>query len=337
MSITEVARKANVSIATVSRVLNASPLVNAATVRRVQQAMRALKYRPPPVAERRGRKASPGGRLRHKTVALLWTSGRSAAGSLTGMEMLRGAAEALTALKVSLVVGQVGEDGHLPVAVSEGQVDGLLLHGPEPGPELSARLRTFPSVWLLSVGARDWGDRVRPDHAALGESAADTLAEAGCRRVACVSYAPSHGLFYTMRAEGFAHRAAVLGIENIPVGRSLPAQLDAGSRYRAATQVAEELLSLSPRVDGVFVANELGGYLHEQLVRKGARPMKDFVMIAGDRDFCPQHLEPEPILVDVEGAALGRLAVDQLLWRVGHPSAPRGTRLLVSRIEKPRT
>src|SRR3989338_3395336 len=51
-SIADVARTAAVSTTTVSRVLNKVPTVNEAHRRRVLEAMRALRYRPNPSAQR---------------------------------------------------------------------------------------------------------------------------------------------------------------------------------------------------------------------------------------------------------------------------------------------
>jgi LacI family transcriptional regulator len=336
MSITSVAKAAGVSIATVSRVLNDPHLVNPGTVRRVEEAMRTLNYRVAPTAERRGRKADARGRLRHKTVAFLWTGGRSSATSLTGMDMLQGASAALRKHRVNLIADYVDADGKLPAAVVAGAVDGVLLHGPEPSPEVTQKLRGLPAVWLLSPGASQWGDRVRPDHQKLGVDALDFLADRGCKNIVCVTYADRLGSFFAMRSAGFAYRAEQRGITCRFLGRNFAEVPDAAARFRLAAQIAEEFEQLSPRSDALFVANELGGYLHEQLVRRGIKPMTDFLMIAGDRDFAPQHLEPEPIMVTVHGVDIGRLAVDLLLWRLENPDVRQVAQLIASSLIEPK-
>jgi len=63
MNITEVARRAGVSIATVSRVVNRSAPVRSSTRERVREAIRALGYEPDPAARRLARrKATPASR-----------------------------------------------------------------------------------------------------------------------------------------------------------------------------------------------------------------------------------------------------------------------------------
>ena len=52
ISITDVARRANVSITTVSRVLNKIPTVNKEIAQRVEQVIGELKFRPNPTAQR---------------------------------------------------------------------------------------------------------------------------------------------------------------------------------------------------------------------------------------------------------------------------------------------
>jgi DNA-binding LacI/PurR family transcriptional regulator len=214
-------------------------------------------------------------------------------------------------------------------------VDGVLLHGPEPSPEVTQKLKGLSAVWLLSPGANQWGDRVRPDHQKLGFDALDFLADRGCKNVVCVTYADRLGHFFSMRTAGFAHRAEQRGIACRFLGRNSSEAPDLAARFLLATKIAEEFEQLSPRPDALFVTNELGGYLHEQLVRRGIKPMRDFLMIAGDRDFAPQHLEPEPIMVSVHGADIGRLAVDLLLWRLENPDVMQVTQLMASSLIEP--
>lgn len=335
VSIVKVAAKAGVSIATVSRVLNSSHLVNAATARRVTQVMRELNYSVSPAGRRRGRKPKEHNDLKYRTVGFLWTAPRLSSSSLTGVEMLQGASAALREHKVNLLVDHLGLDGRLPAAVESGEIDGLLIHGHEPPPDVSQKLSRLPTVWLLSPGSNRWGDRVRPDHERLGMDAAGHFAAKGCKRIVCVTYAPKHGAFYTLRASGFAHQAAELGINCTMIGLNLEPQMNHPDRFRTASLIADQICALSPSLDGLFVANELGGYLHAQLSRKAPRPMREFVMIAGDRDFAPQHLEPPPMLVTVHGYELGRLAVELLFWRLSNQSSPQVTKLLASSLEGP--
>lgn len=55
ISITDVARRAKVSITTVSRVLNKVPTVNKQVAQRVQQVITELKFKPNPTAQRLAR------------------------------------------------------------------------------------------------------------------------------------------------------------------------------------------------------------------------------------------------------------------------------------------
>lgn len=335
MSITNVAREAGVSVATVSRVLNDRHLVNPQTLRRVEEAMRTLNYRVARAAERRGRKADARGGLRHKTVVFLWTGGRSSATTLTGVDMLQGASAALRRHGVSLVADYLDAEGKLPAVLASGEVAGVLLHGPEPAPEIAARLKGLPVVWLLSPGSSRWGDRVRPDHQRLGVDSINLLHAKGCKNVACITYAERPGTFFSMRTEGFMQEAARLGVKCTVLGQRDVELTNAACRFRAASTLADEIMALSPRPDGVFVTNDLGGYLHEQLIRRGIKPMTDFVMIAGDRDYAPQHLEPEPIMVNIHGMELGRLGVDLLLWRLENPNVPKVAQLLTPTLVLP--
>ena len=56
--------------------------------------------------------------------------------------------------------------------------------------------------------------------------------------------------------------------------------------------------------------------------------MRDVIFIAGDKEHCPQHLDPVPVKVDVHSQAIGRMAAELLLWRLTNPQAPFVTQLV---------
>ena len=183
----DVAKLAGVSLQTVSRVINDSPHVRAATRERVQDAMRKLEYRPNPVA-----RALVTGRSRTLGVVSFDTTLYGPASTLFGIE--RAAHEAdyfvsivsLRSLTRSSVVSAVerlrdqGVDGILVIAPQESATQALL-HMPENVPVVAAeagpddsvpivgidqveggRLATahllelgHPTVWHIS-GPRDW-------------------------------------------------------------------------------------------------------------------------------------------------------------------------------------
>ena len=338
MSLLKVAKAAGVSPATVSRVLNRGSMVNKETARKVRQAMKMVGYRPAPPAERRGPKARLHLPLRHDAVAFLWTAGRQPAQTLTGIGLLEGASAALRRHRVSLVVDYLDGPGDLPHLIASEQLDGLLLHGPEPDPAVAARLRNFPVVWLLSPGSRVWGDRVQPDHRLAGRQALDHFISRKCRSLCCITHkpTPSGYDFFAERADAFAQAARLHGLPMTTLGEEIERPGDDAGRFAAAESLVAAFAKLSPRPDGLFVASDLGSYVHDHLRQRKIRPMRDVVLIAGDKEHCPQHLDPVPVKVDVHSQSIGRMAAELLLWRLTNTEAPFVTQLVQPRLIVPR-
>jgi LacI family transcriptional regulator len=329
MSLSQVAKVAGVSPATVSRVLNRGTSVSRETTQKVRQAIKSVGYRPAPPAERRGPKARMHLPLRHNAIAFLWTAGRIPAQTLTGIGLLEGASTALRKHRVSVVVDYLDDPADLPPLIASEKLDGLLLHGPEPDAALVARLRRFPIVWLLSPGSRVWGDRVQPDHRLVGRQAFDFLA-AKSKSLSCITYKPGQAgyEFYSERADAFAQLARLRQVPLTTLGADIDPPRDDAGRFKAAETLVTEFSKLSPRPDGLFVANELGSYVHDQLRQRRIRPMRDVTLICGDKEHCPQHLDPVPVKVEVHSQSIGRLAAELLLWRLTNPSAPFVTQLV---------
>jgi len=353
MSIVQIAKLAGVSTATVSRVLNESDVVSDATVAKVHQAMKRMDYHPPPPGSRRGPKAHLHARLQHRAIAFLWTAsykpmpeheggiplttgtttgftwpgGQEPAETLTGHALLQGAAAALRMHRLSLTIDYLYHSGCLPSIVENQRVDGLLLHGPEPEESLAAKLRQVPSVWLLLSGATTWGDRVQPDHRGVGAKALDYFVNQNCRNVCCITYRPTArgNRYHTERANSFEHHAHLHQVSCVLLGANMDEPSDSQGLFESAEKLVEQFVKLKPRPEGLFVANNLGYYVHEHLRRRGVEPMRDVRYVCGDREVVYQHMEPEPIKVDIHSYEIGRLAVELLIVRLANPDAPRIT------------
>lgn len=336
-TIAQVARSAGVSTATVSRVINDPSLVRPDTVKRVQSAMRKLDYTPQPPAKRRGPKAHLHFPLQHKTVALVWTRGVEPSSTITGQRMQEAAAKALQRHRISLITTFLDAGDELPDAIVAGRVDGLLLVGPEPEPEVAETLRALPSVWLLYNGSRAWGDRVQPDHRGIGRQSTDYLVAAGSRHPVCITNCsrPDRNDYYAERADAFRQFAVMHGLDPVLIGTSTPYAPDEAGKAQQACDMVAEALAQRPRVDGVFVANGLGHYVHGELLRSGIRPMQDIPLVAGDAEAVARHLDPPPVTIDIHSSVLGRLAVELLLTRLSHPKAPRVRQLVCADLAIP--
>ncbi len=343
----QVAKLAGVSTATVSRVLNERNVVSAETVAKVRQAMKRVGYQPPPPGARRGPKAHLHARLEHRAIAflwlgpqrrddvpagdsgggLLWPGGIQPSQTLTGHALLQGAASALRKHWVSITVDYLYAAEHLPQAIETGKVDGLLLHGPQPDERLAATLRQFPAVWLLYSGAHDWGDRVQPDHRAVGRNVLDYFASQKCRQVCCITYRPKwpDNRYHTERANAFEQFARLRQIPVVTLGEDADEPDNSQGLFDLAGKLVDQFARLKPRPDALFVANNLGYYIHEHLRRRGIEPMKDVLYVAGDREVVYQHMEPAPIKVDIHSQQIGRLAVELLIMRLANRDAPRTT------------
>ncbi len=178
-TISDVARAAGVGIGTVSRVLNASPLVSEATRQRVVAAIERLGYRPSPIAR------AFGGR-RTQTIELLVPL---FVGSFF-VELLRGIEVGLATTQYSLVLRTIeGAEERQRVfddCCARGNSDGALVVWMVPPQPFVERMTAagFPAVLLNVVDPRLWSVAVNHDTAA--EQAVRYCLRLGHRRIALV-------------------------------------------------------------------------------------------------------------------------------------------------------
>jgi DNA-binding LacI/PurR family transcriptional regulator len=236
----DVAKLAGVSLQTVSRVINDSPHVRAATRQRVEDAMRKLEYRPNPVA-----RALVTGRSRTLGVVSFDTTLFGPASTLFGIERAAHDADyfvsivSLRSLDRSSVMSAVerlraqGVDGILVIAPQE-SASQAILHLPQDVPVVAAEAGPGESVPLVAVDQVE-GARLATQH----------LLDLGHRTVWHIS-GPSDWLEAQDRVDGWRSTLEAAGASPPPL---LVGDWSARSGHELGTR-------LGPEVTAVFVAND---------------------------------------------------------------------------------
>lgn len=318
MSIVEVAKLAGVSHTTVSRVLNSKPGVSAVAFERVQEAIRQLDYTPP--QRRRGPQPKVPGRgdMVGAVALLMFGTDPRPMFSPVSSAVIHSIEQALSDLGISFVLAQVKEVDRLPPAVLEGKVDGLILHGHLPGLEIAQRLRSIPSVWIMSARSKAgyWGDRVAPDNYRIGALAAENLIDQGHASLGYLSVRSDHIGFAT-RAEGFMETAAAQGVsaQMVEVNMTdsfLPGDVKGEREYIDA--LIDQFVSLPEMPTGLFVPRgQATVMVYEALRARGVELGSDVVVLSCDPDMALASLNPAPATIDVRPDRVGRVAVEHLL------------------------
>jgi LacI family transcriptional regulator len=330
MSVHLVSKTAGVSVATVSRVINHSPNVAPETVALVRRAMAKLGY-VPPAPERRSRRTPVNAQARgvHKNnVALLFpdTSNRALKTSLSA-RLLHGVGEVLRAKAINMIVTTLQPDAAAPPCIRDGQIDGVIVRASEFAEPLLPQLTDAPCVWLLEGHQHRQGDRIVDDNAEVARLAVRHLKTLGCERVAVINPQGLHAS-YRSRCDWF-------GIEAPRAGLSVQAYVrhDEPEVSLESTQVWEPKLAdlvdrfaaSTPRATGLFVPcpDDMITFVYRRLQARGVKVGTDVKLVVCSYD--PPRLaslDPTIAHVDIQPEAMGRAAVELLLWRLRHANEP---------------
>jgi DNA-binding LacI/PurR family transcriptional regulator len=267
-TIRDVARHAGVSVATVSRVLNDSPLVVEPTRARVRAAVEALGYRLNATA----RNLSVG-RVHAIGVVVPFLTAPSV------VERLRGVVERLGRCGYDLLLSDVEAPAQRADAMRDlgrrDRVAGLLVISlPVADDEVSSLEREQLPAVLVDV-AHSRLPSVVIDNVGGGRLAAEHLLAKGHRRIAFIGDEPSGFTSSAERRRGFRAALARAGVE--PVERL-------GPHGRAeAEALAESLLRLPEPPSAIFAASDLQAVgVLKAAERLGARVPQDVAVIGFD-------------------------------------------------------
>ncbi|AEV88820.1 LacI family transcriptional regulator [Actinoplanes sp. SE50] len=313
-----VARRAGVSRATVSRVVNGSTTV-AATIREaVNRAVDELGYVPNQAARSLVTQ-------RTDSVALILpeTANRVFSDDLFFPAIIRGVGMELEAADKQLVLMMTGsEAGHHRVeryAVA-GHVDGVMfasIHGADPLPGALAR-RGIPVICSgrpMTAGSDPAVPYVDVDHAGGVAAAVHHLIRTGRRRIATIA-GPQDMVAGIERLAGYHATLQAAGLPELAVTGDF-------TRESGITGM-RELLARDPELDAVFVASDLMAHGALTALREAGRRVPADVAVIGFDDFdISRYSDPPLTTVRQPIGEIGQtLARQMLLLIAGEQDVP---------------
>ncbi|MET8157162.1 LacI family DNA-binding transcriptional regulator [Sphaerisporangium sp. NPDC005289] len=304
-TITTIAQRAGVSIASVSRVLNGLP-TKAETERRVMSAARELGYVPNSVA--RSLKSRRSNQLGFAMADI---------GNPVYLAMIREIQPVLRAAGYRLVLHSTNADTDDEIDVLRGlgerYIDGLIMI---PLRVTGEHLKMFaaaraPVVVIGSVPEGTPVDNVRTDSREGVRLAVEHLHGLGRRRIGFVN-GPLDTVPGAARAAAYAEAVRELGLPYDP------ALAEVGDFYRAdGARATARLLERAPDVDALLCANDLIALGALDVLRREGRRVPQDVAVAGMDDTDLATLAWPPLTsVSLGSPERGRAAAELLLDRL---------------------
>lgn len=312
-TIRDVARRADVSVATVSRVMNASAPVREPTRQRIIEAARELHFTP---------NASARSLSMRRTTAL-----GVVLPDLHGeffSELLRGIDRTAQQHQRHLLVSSSHHDpeGIAPaLRAMHGRVDGLIVMAPDlPASALAGALpHGIPTVMLNcaagATGADSQRERVEAlvvDNFGGAVTMVRHLASVGHRRIAFIAGA-AHNEDARERRRGYVTAMRELGL-----GAPLAYQPRGDFTEEGGSRATLLLLTQQPAPTAIFAANDmmaLGALL--VLRDHGVRVPQDMAVVGFDNIPAARYVTPPLTTVAVDADALGARAATLLLANMG--------------------
>jgi LacI family transcriptional regulator len=296
-TIRDVARRAQLSVATVSRALNGLGNVSEEARERIAAAVNDLGYVP-----HAGARSLSLARNNAIGVVLPDLHGEFFSEFVRGMD--REASRHGYLLLLSNFHGR-SEQAANALRAMRGRVDGLIVMAPHLGPDelASALPKGLPSVLINTREGPDHHPAIHLDNAAGVRAVVDHLAEEGRKRLVHIA-GPSANMDAQERAETFRQAVAARGLH----GEVVQGEFDLESGAAAITA----LLAKGARFDAVFAANDNMAIGAIEALRDAGFSVPEQVAVVGFDDIpLARHLGITTVRVRI--AELGERAVRRLV------------------------
>lgn len=308
VTITDVAAKAGVSIATVSRVMNNPQSVNDKTVEAVREAMADLSYRPNRSAQALKLQAS-------QTVGVVLNSFNS---PYFG-ELIEGIDRELRGknFKTIAEASQQTAEGQIEAWVSlmERQCEAFVVHADMiPLPQLQTMMEQSPTSVVVNRMVEGFPKRcVYLDNFAAGQRAAQLFLDMGHRHIAVLT-GPGYLLELADRSAGFLKR-----LDDNGVHLTKPYIVDVGFHIHQFRDILRDWLDARPRVTAIFAFNDImASVALSECHNRGLRVPEDISVMGFDGVEFTEYLAPKLTTMRQPMREIG-IAAAQLAYGLARP------------------
>lgn len=325
ITILDIAKQLNVSIATVSRALNDDPVVSKKTKKKIFDLANEVGYRHNRFAANlRQQKTHTIGVLVHELNSNFITS------------VLAGIEKVTTEAGYDIIIAHSGEDFEKEKAnamnLFHKRVDGLIASLSFDTTSLDHFLpfekKGIPVVFFDRVEENSDTIKVVIDNYRAGYLATQHLLDQGCKRIAIVTASLKRNV-YAKRYKGYVDAQFD---KNITVDTQLVMVKDLSEQ--SGIECALEILGMDPMPDGVFITNDfVAAQCMRTLKEHGIRIPDDIAVVGFNNDAISRIVEPTLTTIDYPGADLGQIAAKNLVEHLKGEKDIKQTSTIIVRSE----
>ncbi|MBI4026781.1 MAG: LacI family DNA-binding transcriptional regulator [Verrucomicrobia bacterium] len=323
-NIHDVAKKARVSVATVSRVLNNNSIPTAATRERVLQTVQKLNYRPHP-AFRRSNGANRLARsdtrtLGYFTVHEYLEKARRDDGYYS--RVLTGIQQAAQQHSYHVMIESTASQSlHLGRMVSDERVDGLLVEGTFPEVLRKLLIQRLPIVFINRYYPELPASSVMPNISSGVFELLEYLWSLGHRNIATfqpIDTKIHHRLYLNAFKDFFLQKNTLITHPRLSELRSI----DPGTHQQVLLDYAQEALSAQPRPTAIVTWNVYASTLITTLQERGIRVPQDISLIGMDDTVDAGLTMPPLTSYHFPVDEIGFSAAELLIRKLQNPDRP---------------
>ena len=301
-SIREVAKRAGVSPATVSRVINGTARVDEEKRERVEKAIEETGFRPNELARALYRKSS-------KIIGVIVPDNENPFFSELAKAIEKEAYEQEYRILLCNSDDQKEKELANLQMLAQLQADGVILMTNTGEKSQSYEAVSMPIVFVdRRLDEMGQTSVIEADHYAGGKLAAEHLIACGCRKITCIR-GPQELSSGKKRYEGYREVCRQYSMKERFV--------DSTYKYEDGAKAAEEVLRRYPDTDGIIACNDMTAVsVYKVLQKRGYRVPDDIQIIGFDGVKFGRFLTPELTTVAQPIKEMGKCAVQMILGTV---------------------
>lgn len=324
MDLQTIAKKAGVSVATVSRVINNRPGVAKEKVKAITDIIRKTNFTPRVRITKTIPSLAPAGIKYGNILVLALGEGHYSASEIF-VKQLVPICQGLAAKGFSPILGMgVTHVKDLPPVAQKKLIDGILVFG-EANEEMLEFIGTIPTLWVTSriKGSNSF---ILSGNTEIGQIGADYCRKKGCRNVVAFSSVMGLAEVHKRRNVSFLETANTMGMAGEIIMGAEAATFEESVRQAAAKNIEK-----IKKADALFFPSDrTAAFVYPILHRHGIFAKKQPVVLTcgGERCYLA-GLDPCPVCIDIGAEIIGQQAVEQIIWKVRNPSQERRYSLMI--------